>query len=142
MATSVTTARGQLLEAVFTALNVAAITSTLSCGVYDDDAETQGVAFPFLRISTPSGSPWDTFGAAGKERVLQVSVFSQAGGGIEAQNILDAVMLLLNNQLLSVSGHVTCGLQYEQDGDGSDEVIAGVKTIHKWVDFRVHLQES
>lgn len=142
MATTTKTARGPVLAAVYTALNVAAITTTLGCGVYDNDADTQQVAFPFLRISTPSGVPWDTFGAAGKERTVQVSVFSQYRGGIQSQNILDKVVQLLQDVAHSVSGHVLAGFRLEQDGEGADEVIAGVKTTHKWVQFRVHVVES
>ena len=140
MATTATTAKSELLAAIGTALNVASITTT--CGVYDNDDDTQGVAFPFLRISTPTGVPWDTFGAAGKERTVQISVFSQYAGGLQAQQILNQVMVLLQDVSLSVSGHTLNGLRYESDGDGADEVIDGVKTLHKWIQFRVHVTEA
>lgn len=142
MATTATTGSGEILAAVFTALNVSAITSTLSCGVYDDDASTQDVAFPFLRIGITAGIPWDTFGKTGKDADLQVSVFSQYRGGLEAQDIQKQVIVLLENVALSVSGHSLARLQMETYGDGADELINGVKTIHKWLRFQVNVIEN
>lgn len=142
MATTATTGQGAILAAVFTALNVSSITSTLSCGVYDDDASTQGVAFPFLRIGIISGVPWDTFGKAGKDADVQISVFSQYRGGLEAQNIEDQVIVLLQDVALSISGHALAGFRLKTLGNGADELINGVKTIHKWLRFQVHVIEN
>ena len=139
MATTTKTAAGPVMAAIYTALNVAAITSALGCAVYDD--VTQGAAFPYLRISTPSGIPWDTFGKAGKERVIEVHVFSQYRGRKEAQDILDQVIALLQYQALTISGHTTIVVNYEQDLDGEDEEIGGKKTVHKVGLFRVIVQE-
>ena len=142
MATTATTGSGEILAAVFTALNVSAITSTLSCGVYDDDASTQDVAFPFLRIGITAGIPWDTFGKAGKDIDCQVSVFSQYRGGLEAQNISNQVIVLLQDVPLSISGHALAGFRLETLGNGADELINGVKTIHKWLRFQVNVVEN
>jgi hypothetical protein len=142
MATTATTASGGILAAVYTALNVAAITSTLSCGVYDEDHTPQDAAFPYLRFSIPSGIVWDTFGAAGKESTVQISVFSQYRGGIEAQNILDKAITLLQDVAHSVTGHTLAGFRLEQFGNGADEIIEGKKTIHKWAQFQVNVIET
>lgn len=144
MATTTKTATGPVLTAVYTALNVAAITTTLGCGVYES-VIPQGTAFPCLRISTPSGLPWDTFGAAGKERVVQVHVFASTAAyesGFQVNAICDAVMLLLQDQALSVSGHLLAGLRYEQDTEGADEDVEGVQIVHRVLSFRVHVIET
>ena len=140
MATTTKSGAGALLAAVYTALNVTAITTTLGCSVHDSVPQTQ--TFPYLRISTPAGLPWDTFGKAGKTRVLHVDIFSQYRGRLEVQNIMDKTIELLQYQALSLSGHTLVNLAYEQDIDANDEDIVGVKTAHKVVMFRVHFQET
>jgi len=144
MATTTKTATGPVLTAIYVALNVAAITSTLGCGVYET-VLPQGVAFPCLRISTPSGVPWDTFGAAGKERVVQVHVFASTAvyeSGFQVNALSDQVIALLEHQALSVSGHTLAALQYEQDTEGADEEVDGVQIVHRVLSFRVHVIES
>lgn len=144
MATTTKTATGPVLTAVYTALNVAAITSTLSCAVYETLAP-QNATFPYLVVSTPSGSPWDTFGAAGKERVVQVHVFASTAAyesGFQVNAICDAAMLLLQDQALSVSGHLLASLRYEQDTDGATEDVEGVAIVHRVVAFRAHVIET
>jgi hypothetical protein len=134
-ATASTTFRTTVQAAFFAALNVSAITSTLSCGVYGADQSTQNARFPFLRISTPSGIGWPTVGRAGRRRIVQVSVFSQDQSGSQANAILDKVMELRPYQTVTTEDEI-------QDGDGAEEVINNVRTFHKWVQFPVHLQES
>ncbi|OFW37652.1 MAG: hypothetical protein A3J29_06155 [Acidobacteria bacterium RIFCSPLOWO2_12_FULL_67_14b] len=144
MATTTKTATGPVLTAIYNALNVAAITTTLGCGVYET-VIPQNVALPYLRISTPSGLPWDTFGAAGKERVVQVHVFASTAAyesGYQVNAICDKVVELLQDQALSVTGHSLAGLRYEQDTEGADEDVDGVQIVHRVVSFRVHVIEA
>ena len=144
MATTTKTATGPILTAVYNALNVTAIATTLGCGVYET-VIPQAASLPYLRISTPSGIPWDTFGAAGKERVLQVHVFASTAvyeSGYQVNAICDKVIELLQHQALSVSGHLLAGLQYEQDTDGAEEEVDGVQIVHRVLSFRVHVIES
>ena len=139
-ATATKLSAGPVMAAIYAALNVTAITTTLACGVYDD--VPRDAAFPYIHLSTPSGIPWDTFGSAGKQRVLQVHIYSTYEGGTEANSIADKVMELLQYQALSVSGHTLCGLQYESDTDASYEDDGGVKVVHRVVSFRVTVQEA
>lgn len=143
-ATTTKTATGPVLTAVYTALNVAAITTTLGCGVYESMLP-QKVAYPALRISTPSGVPWDTLGSAGKERVVQVHVFGSSAdyeSGSQVNAICDKVVELLQDQALSVSGHTLAAIRYEQDTDGADEDVDGVVILHRVISFRVHVIEA
>jgi len=144
MATTTKLATGPILTAIYTALNVAAITSTLGCEVYET-VVPQGAVLPYLRISTPSGIPWDTFGAAGKERVVQVHVFASTAvyeSGFQVDAICDQVVALLQHQALAVTGHTLASLQYEQDTDGADEIIDGVLIVHRVVSFAAHVIET
>lgn len=143
MATTTKTATGPVLAAIYAALNVASITSTLGCGVYET-VVPQGSAFPYLRIATPSGVPWDTFGAAGKDRMVNVHVFGTtdtvlSGSGVNA--ICDQVVLLLQDQALSVTGFTLASLRYEQDIDGASEEVGGVQILHRVLMFRVFVIE-
>lgn len=144
MATTLQTGTGAILTAVYTALNVTAIVTTLNCTVYET-VVPQNVSYPFLRISTPSGTPWDTFGAAGKERVVQVHIFASTANyesGFERDAISDKVISLLQHQALSVTGHTLAALQYEQDTEGADEEVDGVLIVHRVLSFRAHVIES
>jgi hypothetical protein len=128
------------MAAVFGALNVSALTSTLGCAVHDVVPQTP--TFPYCRIDSPSGVSWDTFGAPGKRRSLWVHVFSTYAGGLQARQIVDQVIALLHDVALSVTGHVLCGLRYQQDVDGADENRGGVRVIHKVVMFDIHTQDA
>lgn len=144
MSTTTTTATGPVLTAVYGALNVAAITTTLGCGVYDTIVP-QTSALPYLRITTPTGNPWDTFGKAGKERIVQVHVFGSAEtyeSGYQVNAICDKVVELLQDQALTVTGHVLAGLRYDQDIDAAADDVNGVPVLHRVVSFRVHIQET
>lgn len=144
MATTTKTAAGAVLTAVYNALNVAALTTVLGAGVYETMAP-QGAAFPYVLITTPSGVPFDTFGRAGKERVVQVHVFASGAvneSGTQVSAISDKVVELVNHQALTVSGHDLVKIQYEQDTDAAPEDVNGIQIMHRVVSFRAHLQES
>jgi len=140
VATSVTTSAGEILAAVYAALNVTSLVTTLGCPVYDD--VPQGSAFPYVVIGSSSGIPWDTFGKAGKQRVVTIHVYSAYQGGLQARAIFAEIMALLNNQSLSVSGHSSVNVNYEQDVDASVEEVEGTKIVHKVLLFRVYVQED
>lgn len=144
MATTTKTATGPVLTAVYDALNVAAITSTLGAGVYETMAP-QRATFPYVLITTPSGVPFDTFGTAGKERVVQVHVFGSSAAyesGTQVNALCDTVVELLQDQALTVSGHTLTGLRYDQDIDAAAEDVGGLVILHRVVSFRVHVQET
>lgn len=135
------TSAKEILTATFTALNVNGLTTLLSAtGVVNDFPLDPG--FPFVRVESPSGERWDTFGKAGKERVVDIHVFSQYRGDLEAIDIQDKIVDLLHYVGHSVSGHALARYQYDGDLDGADEVIQGTVTRHKIVRFKVNVQES
>ena len=135
------TSAKEILTATFTALNVSGMTSLLGAtGV--TNTFPQDPTYPYVRLESPSGSRWDTFGKAGKERFVFVHVFSQAKGDDEVIDVLDKALELLHYVALSVSGHDLVRYQFDGDFDGADEVIQGVQTVHKIARFKVNVQES
>lgn len=145
MATSVLDATGEVVAAVKAALAVASITGASwpgSCTVWDD--VPQGTPFPYIRITDVSarGETLETMGKSADDVLIQVSVFSQYEGGLEARAIRKQVMALLHNATLSVSGATFVSCRREISGDGADEEINGVVTRHRYVQFRVHVRES
>lgn len=134
-ATTTTTMASTVKPAFFAALNVAAITSTLGCRVSDWDSDVLNT-FPVLRIAMPSGIGWPTVGRAGRMVLVQLSVFAQGGNaGIKAQAILDKAMELRPYTTVTDENLI-------ETGDGADEVINNVKTIHRWVRLPICIQEA
>lgn len=130
----------QVLKATYTALNVNSLTSLLGAdgvrnGIPDDPA------YPYVRIESPLGNRWDTFGKAGKERFVFVHAFGQKTP-LELFTILDEVVNLLHYVALSVTGHNLARYQFDEDFDGSDETVQGKMTYHKVARFKVNVQET
>ena len=131
----------EIITATFTALNVSGLTSLLGTTAVKN-AIPLNPAYPYVRLESPTGSRWDTFQKAGKERFVFVHVFSQYRGDLEAIDIIDKVIDLLHYIGHSVSGHDLARYQYDGDFDGADEVLQGKMTLHKIVRFKVNVQES
>src|SRR3990167_5542743 len=131
MATSVLDATNEVLAAVYTALNVAGITTTLGCTVWEH--VPQGTAFPYIRISdvTARGETLETMGKSADDILVQVSVFPQHEGVDGARTIRKTVMDLLHNQSLTVSGATFVSCRAELRQNGADEEIDGVSVSHK-----------
>jgi hypothetical protein len=135
--------------AVYTALNVAAITSTLGCAVYDD--VPQGSAYPYLRMQSPTENRLDTMGKAGKDITLQLHVFSSNDsydGGGQAQAIVSAACTLLNYPStttapfdLTASGFDCLMCRPEDLHDAGDEDAGGVLIKHYVQTVRVWVME-
>ena len=84
--------------AVMTALNVAALTTLATGGVYVD--VPQGAAYPHVRVELNEAQPWGGMGTrpghgALPEIDLRVSVFSSYAGMKEAHGIMAKVIELL-----------------------------------------------
>jgi hypothetical protein len=124
--------------AVYTALNVSALTSTLGCGVYDQIPRKP--VFPYLRISSPTEVPDDTFGSAGKACTVQLHIFTSAAGfegAPQAQAILSAAIGLLHHVPFTVFGHDLLICEYEIGIDAGDDDVNGVQIKHYVATFRV-----
>lgn len=110
-----------LQQAIFGALNVSAITSTLSCGVYDD--VPQSATYPYIALGEETVIDFSTKDTHGNEITINIHVWSQYKGSKETKQIMDKIHDLLHNINLTVTGHNLINLRFEfsdimRDPDG------------------------
>ena len=111
----------QLQSAIYTALNVSAITSTLSCGIYDEVIE--GNSYPFITLGEETAIDYSTNNLVGAETTINIHIWSQYKGSKQCKEIMDKVHDLLHDISLSVSGVNLINLRFEytdimRDSDG------------------------
>lgn len=100
-----------LQQAIYSALNVDAITSTLSCAVLDDVPSNQ--AYPFIRLGEDTAIDYDTKTLQGGEFTIELHIWSQYKGSKECKQIMDKVHDLLHDSSLSVTGFNLINLRFE-----------------------------
>lgn len=111
-----------LQTAIYSALSGDSnLTSTLSCGVYDDTPEES--AFPYIVIGEDTTTDYSTKDVDGGATTMTVHVWSQYKGSKETKNIIDRVHTLLHDSALSQSGFNLVNMRYEfsdiiRDPDG------------------------
>jgi hypothetical protein len=110
-----------LQSSVYTALNVSAITSTLSCGVYDEVVE--GNSYPFITLGEETVIDYSTNNLVGAETTINIHVWSRYKGSKETKEIMDKVHDLLHDISLTVTGVNLINLRFEysdimRDPDG------------------------
>ena len=110
-----------LQQTIFSTLNVSAITSTLSCGVYDD--VPQDASYPYIAIGEENTTEYDTKDLDGGEQAINIEVWSQYKGSKETKQIMDKIHDLLHNSNLTVTGFNLINLRFEfsdimRDPDG------------------------
>ena len=111
----------QLQTAIYTALNVSAITTTLSCGVYDEVIE--GNTYPFITLGEETTIDYSTKTQTGGETTINIQIWSQYKGSKQTKEIMDKVHDLLHDSNLSVTGFNLINLRFEysdimRDPDG------------------------
>jgi hypothetical protein len=108
-------------QAIYSALNVSALTSDLSCAVLDEVKQSQN--YPFLTIGEETAIDYSTKDVIGGEYTVNIDVWSQYKGSKETKQIMDKVHDLLHNNNLSVTGFNLINLRFEfsdilRDPDG------------------------
>ena len=111
----------QLQSAIYTALNVSAITDTLSCGVYDEVIE--GNTYPFIALGEETAIDYSTVDLTGGEYTINIHIWSQYKGSKETKEIMDKIHDLLHDINLTVTGFNLINLRFEfsdimRDPDG------------------------
>ena len=111
----------QLQTAIYTALNVSAITTTLGCGVYDEVIE--GNTYPFISLGEETTIDYSTMTAVGSETTINIHIWSQYKGSKQTKEILDKIHDLLHDINLTVTGFNLINLRFEysdimRDTDG------------------------
>ena len=110
-----------LQTTIYNALNVSAITTTLSCGVYDEVIE--GNTYPFITLGEETTIDYSTKTASGSETTINIHIWSQYKGSKQTKEIMDKVHDLLHDSNLSVTGFNLINLRFEysdimRDPDG------------------------
>jgi len=110
-----------LQTTIYNALNVSAITTTLSCGVYDEVIE--GNTYPFITLGEETTIDYSTKTATGSETTVNIHIWSQYKGSKQTKEIMDKVHDLLHDSNLSVTGFNLINLRFEysdimRDPDG------------------------
>lgn len=127
--------------AVYTALNVEAVTNKAIGGVHDDLPQT--VTLPCVLFSVHE-RPAGGFGTVALPEIdLRVHVYSQYAGWKEAHAVMQQVILKLKDRALTVSGYTQAGLVF-YDGTQSvgESMIRGVKCKELMAMFRVYVEEA
>ena len=111
-----------LQQTIYTALNVSALTNTLSCAVVDDVQLDQ--SYPFITLGEETTIDYGTKNQNGGETTLNLHIWSQYKGSKECKQIMDKVHDLLHDIDLTVSGFNLINLRFEysdivRDPDGS-----------------------
>jgi hypothetical protein len=121
-----------LWPALYSALNVAAITQTLGCAVYDHLPQPPP-AGPYLVLQSPTEGPNRTMGTLGSNTTFQIHIFTSSdhyeGSGL-AQRILSAAVGLLEGATLTLSGFSLDGVLYENGFEAGVEDVNGVTYRH------------
>ena len=110
-----------LQTTIYNALNVSAITTTLSCGVYDEVIE--GNTYPFITLGEETTIDYSTKTATGSETTINIHIWSQYKGSKQTKEIMDKVHDLLHDIDLTVTGFNLINLRFEysdimRDPDG------------------------
>lgn len=108
-------------QAIFSALNVSAVTSDLSCGVFDD--VPQNASYPYIVLGEETAIDFSVKDIQGGEFTVNIHVWSQYKGSKETKQIMDKIHDLLHNINLTVTGFNLINLRFEfsdimRDPDG------------------------
>ena len=89
-----------LQEAIYSALNVSAITSDLNCAVVNEPTNDQ--SYPFIQLGEDRVDDYSTKVEAGGEYELNFDIWSQYKGSKECKQIMDKIHDLLHDSSISV----------------------------------------
>lgn len=110
-----------LQEAIYSALNVSAITSDLNCAVVNEPTNDQ--SYPFIQLGEDRVDDYSTKVEAGGEYELNFDIWSQYKGSKECKQIMDKIHDLLHDSNISVTGFNLVNIQLDysdilKDPDG------------------------
>jgi hypothetical protein len=142
--------------ALYSALNVAAVTALATGGV-GDDMEQRVVAtdgsFPTFLLYVVSEKAVGGFGTKpGLKQLPQVDVrlhaFAQYDGAKPAQALLDAALGALftafdpTSPTVTISGYATCSLFHDDTSEPFDSLVAGLKVKEVVANLRLFAEST
>lgn len=128
---------------VYSALNVAAVTTLATGGVGDDIAQNAG--FPFVLFEVIHEKPIGGFGT--KPGVigqlpqidLLVHVFAQGESFVAAQGVMNQVVAALTN-VPPVTGYSSWAIFHDETINVGDQIVAGLKVKELVARFRIFVE--
>ena len=93
-----------LNTSIYTALNVSAITTLATGGVYHVKAP-QGTAYPFVTYFAVINVQGDTFTEWGNDTLIQIDVWSDSNSAAESGEIVEAIAAQMDDKVLTISGY-------------------------------------
>lgn len=126
--------------AVYTALNVSALTTLATGGVGDHIAQT--TSFPYVWFEVRERDVRG-FGTGGLPEVeLRVHTFSTYEGAKEAQSVAQKAIQLLKDVSLTITGYTQAGkVFYDETIPIYGEILNGVQVIEIVSLFRIYAEE-
>lgn len=129
--------------AVYTALNVSAVTSLAPGGVFDDVPE--GVTFPCVLFSVTETRQLGGFGTKPgvgnlPEVRVRVYVYTQGIGFKTAQAVMDQALLALADPP-AVTGFGSWAIFHDSTTPLTDQILAGQKVQELVSDFRLYVEK-
>ena len=93
-----------LNTAIYTALNVSAITTLATGGVYHVKAP-QSTAYPFVTYFAVINVQGDTFTEYGNNTLIQIDVWSDSNSAAESGAIVKLIAAQMDDKVLTISGY-------------------------------------
>lgn len=129
-----------VLVGIYGLLNVAGLQALVSTRIYDD--VPQAPTFPFVWYEAQERDIRGLGTGGFPEVDLRVHVFSHYAGTREAQSILQVVIQLLRDQVVTVTGYQSAGtIVYDETVDLPLVEINGVKCREMVGLFRLWVEE-
>jgi len=93
-----------LNTSIYTALNVSAITTLATGGVYHVKAP-QGTAYPNITYFAVINTQGDTFTEWGNDTLIQIDVWSDSNSAAESGEIVEDIAGVMDDKVLTISGY-------------------------------------
>jgi hypothetical protein len=132
--------RSQADDAIYTALNVAAVTNVLTGGVWNTRVP-QGTAPPYGVFSESGGSTSYTFDKTLRRRVYLVRAIVRSQWPKDAATAFALMAARLHNRSLTVTGGEMLTILEEAPFDLAEDVGGGVFYYHVGAYFGVNVDE-
>jgi len=127
-------------EAIYGLLNVAAMTSLATGGVFQD--VPQDTAFPYVAYELRENDTAGTFGQIFYQMALDVHVWSQYEGNQQAERIVSKAVELLTFQTPAMSNFTALLITHDGSNSFPDLDVNGVATKHLVAEFTVTVSED